>query len=444
MLRNLYSAVSGLKSSQQKMDVIGNNIANVNTTGFKKGQVNFSDMLYQQLSEAAAPNGNLGGTNGKSIGLGTKVSSINTIFTQGAFVTTGRPTDLAIENEGFFCVSNGQEILYTRNGNFGVDSQGNLVTAEGYKVLGQMGTEGSNLQPIKIPLGETLAPNKTSTVVIGNNLKSSTEVDGVHNTSIEVFDNLGTSHILKTEFKKNAADGEWTVTMSLDPASPMIKEWLAANVPNYDTLSPTEKQNALNNANDALLTNRTSKLVFDKQGLIDTTATQAANGTAGTDLINPLEFTPPGADTMNISFDVSSMTQYASNSTATSKGQDGNPAGTIKSITFDSAGTVYGVLSGGYATELGKLTLATFTNNEGLKAVGNTMYVSTNNSGEPLYGVANADGKGSIGVGYLEASNIDLSSEVTDMIITQRMYSMNAKMITVADEMLQELVNIKR
>lgn len=444
MLRNLYSAVSGLKAHQQKMDVIGNNIANVNTTGFKKGQVNFSDMMYQQLSEAAGPSGNIGGTNGIGIGLGTKVSSVNTIFTQGTFITTGRGTDVAIENEGFFCVSNGTEIFYTRNGNFGIDSQGNLVTAEGYKVLGQMGTEGSNLQPIKIPLGETLAPTKTSTVLLGNNLKSSTEVGGTHNTSIEIFDNLGTSHIVKTEFKKNADDGEWTVTMSLDPASPMIKDWLADNVPNYESLSPSEKQKALNDANDALLTNRTSTIIFNEQGILDKAATQAANGTSGTDLIKSLEFTPPGAEAMNINFDISSMTQYASNSTATAKGQDGNPAGTVKSITFDSNGTVYGVLSGGYATELGKLTLATFTNNEGLKAVGNSMYVSTNNSGEPVYGVANADGKGSIGVGYLEASNVDLSAEITDMIITQRGYSVNAKMITVADEMLQELVNIKR
>lgn len=444
MLRNLYSAVSGLKSCQTKMDVIGNNISNVNSTGFKKGQVNFSDMLYQQTKEASSPGANIGGTNGMSVGLGTKVSSINTVFTQGAFVTTGRTTDLAIENEGFFVVSNGQETFYTRNGNFGLDKEGNLVTAEGYKVLGRMGADGGNLQPIQIPLGQTMAPTKTSMIALGNNLKASTSTDGVHNTSIEIFDTLGSSHIIKTEFKKTANDGEWKVTMALDPASPMIKDWLAQNVPNYDTLNTTEKEKALEDANNALLTNRTSTLIFGADGLVDKNATQAANGTNGDDLVNPIKLTPPGTDEMTVSFDLSGMTQYDSNSTATATGQDGNPAGTIKSITFDSSGAVYGVFSGGYLKELGQLTLATFTNNEGLKAIGNSLYTKTNNSGEPTYGVANSDGNGSIGVGYLEASNVDLSAEVTDMIITQRAYSMNAKMITVADEMLQELVSIKR
>lgn len=444
MLRNLYSAVSGLKAHQTKMDVIGNNIANVNTTGFKKGQVNFSDMMYQQLGEASAPSANLGGKNGISIGLGTKVSSVNTVFSQGALVTTGRSTDLAIENDGFFVVSNGQELFYTRNGNFGIDQQGNLVTAEGYRVLGKMEGGESELQPIRIPLGDTLPPTKTANVVLGNNLKASTEVGGIHNTSIEVFDNLGTSHIIKTEFKKTANDGEWTVTMSLDPASPMIKKWLADNVPNYDSLSTAAKQTALEDANNALLSNRTSTIIFNAKGVLDTAKTQQANGTNGNNLIKTLSFTPPGAENLSIDFDISTMTQYSSNSTATAKSQDGNPAGTIKSITFDSNGSVYGVFSGGYAKEIGQLTLASFTNNEGLKASGNSLYTKTNNSGEPVYGTANSEGKGSIAVGYLEASNVDISQEVTDMITTQRGYSMNAKMITVADEMLQELVSIKR
>lgn len=442
MLRSMFSAVSGLRAHQTKMDVVANNVANVNTVGFKKGNIQFSDMMTQTIQSSAGPTGNIGGTNGIAIGLGTKVSSQDTLFTQGALMTTGSSTDLAIQGDGFFVVTDGTNIFYTRAGNFGIDAAGNLVTSEGYKVLGQTG-DGNLLTPLTVPLGETLPPTKTSSVTVGNNLNSSTEIGNTHNTSIEVFDTLGNSHIIKTDFTK-VGDNEWEITMSLDPSSTMIKDWLADNVPNYDTLSAEEKKVKLQEANDALLTNRTSTLIFSEQGGVDTAATQAANGATGDKLSEPLQFTPPGTDEMSIDFNFSSMTQFSSSTTAAAKGQDGNPAGTIKSITFDTSGNLYGVFTGGYTKELGSVTLATFTNNEGLEAVGGTMYKKGNNSGEPVYGSANQGGNGGIAVGYLEAANVDLSEEITNMIITQRGYQMQSKIITVSDEMLQELVNMKR
>lgn len=442
MLRSMFSAVSGLKAHQTKMDVIANNVANVSTAGFKKSSIQFSDMMSQTMQSSAGPSGNIGGINGISIGLGTKVASQDTLFTQGALMMTGSGSDLAIQGEGFFVVTNGSEIFYTRNGNFGVDSQGNLVTAEGYKVLGNTG-DGNMLQPIQVPLGETIAPTKTDKVIVGNNLNSSTEVGKSHNTSIEVFDNLGNSHIIKTEFTKTA-DNEWDVTMSLDPGSKMVKDWLNVNAPDFDNLSETDKKIKLEEANNALLTNRTSKIVFTTNGVIDQAATQAANGVAGDKLANPLQFNPPGANAMSVDFDYSSMTQFSSSTTAVAKSQNGNPAGAIKSITFDANGNLYGMFTGGSSKQLATLTLATFTNNEGLEPIGGTMFREGNNSGVPVYGIANNNGNGGIAVGYLEASNVDLSEEITNMIVTQRGYSMQAKMITTSDEMLQELVNMKR
>lgn len=433
MLRSMYSAVSGLRAQQIKMDVIANNIANTSTVGFKKSNIQFADMMTQTMQSSAGPSGNKGGINGIAIGLGTKVSSQDTMFTQGALMTTGSSTDLAIQGDGFFVVSNGAEIFYTRAGNFGVDALGNLVTAEGYKVLGTVG-DGNMLTPLQVPLGETLEPTRTSIVIMGNNLNSSTEIGVTHNTSIEVFDSLGNSHIVKVDFTKDA-DNEWTATMSLDPANSLIKNWLKNNVPNFDTLSDSEKNAKLEEANNAILTNRTSSLVFNTQGMLD-----EGRSTLG----GPLKFSPVGAEEMSIDFDFSKMSQLNSSTTAAAKGQDGHPAGTIKSISFDQNGNLYGMFTGGNAKYLGSLTMATFTNNEGLEALGGTMYKVGSNSGQPVYGYANEGGNGSLAVGYLEASNVDLSEEVTNMITTQRSYQFNSKMITVTDEMLQELVNMKR
>lgn len=433
MLRSMYSAVSGLRAQQIKMDVIANNIANTSTVGFKKSNIQFSDIMTQTIQSSAGPSGNKGGTNGIAIGLGTKVSSQDTLFTQGALMTTGSSTDLAIQGDGFFVVTDGTEIFYTRAGNFGVDALGNLVTADGYKVLGAMG-EGEVLTPLKVPLGETLEPTRTTSVMVGNNLNSATEIGATNNTSIEVFDSLGNSHIIKVDFTKDA-ENEWTATMSLDPASSLIKDWLGDNVSNFDSLSDEEKKVKLEEANDAILTNRTSNLVFDTKGRLDLD-NSTING--------PLEFEPIGTDPMSIDFDFSSMTQLNSNTTATAKSQNGNPAGTIKSISFDQNGNLYGIFTGGSAKYLGSISMATFTNNEGLEAVGGTMYKAGSNSGQPVYGYANSGGNGSLAVGYLEASNVDLSEEITNMITTQRSYQFSSKMITVSDEMLQELVNMKR
>lgn len=285
MIRSLYSGVSGMRSNQTKMDVIGNNIANVNTTGFKSGRVRFQDMLSQTMASAQeATPGNLGGVNAQQVGLGVKVGAIDTIMTDGALQPTSRDLDLAIEGTGFFMVSQddaGTMKLFTRDGAFYRDSAGDLVNAGGYKVLGT-------------PTDPTTIPTNPQKLAITNTR------------------NIG-----------------------------------------------------------------------------------------GVDL-------------------------------------------DLQSFSIDGSGTIKGVYSDGNSYNIGQIAVAKFDNSAGLEKVGNNNYRASNNSGDPAIGTANADGYGVIRQGVLEMSNVDLANEFTELIVTSRSYQANSRTITTSDEMLQELLSLKR
>jgi len=287
MIRSLYSGVSGMRSNQTKMDVIGNNIANVNTTGFKSGRVRFQDMLSQTMANAQeATPGNLGGVNAQQVGLGVKVGAIDTIMTDGALQPTSRDLDLAIEGTGFFMVSQddaGTMKLYTRDGAFYRDSKGDLVNAGGYHVLGYKGA------------------------VVG------------------------------------------------DPTSLDIK-------------------NTRNTVDDE-----------------------------GNDIVVDLQ-----------------------------------------TFSIDGSGIIKGVYSDGKSYDIGQIAIAKFDNNAGLEKTGNNNYRASNNSGDPAIGTANAAGYGVIRQGVLEMSNVDLANEFTELIVTSRSYQANSRTITTSDEMLQELLSLKR
>ncbi|MBF7096316.1 flagellar hook-basal body complex protein [Alkalibacter mobilis] len=297
MLRSLYAGVSGMRNNQTKMDVIGNNIANVNTTGFKSGRVRFQDMLSQTIANAQSPTANsLGGVNPQQIGLGVKVGAIDTIMTGGALQPTNRDLDFAIEGNGFFVVSqdtNAEMKYYTRDGAFYRDYQGNLVNASGYRVLGYMPAAG-------------------------------------------------------------------------DPyASPEM-----------------------------------SNLDIDEASM------------------KPLSI--PNTITVGVN-DLS-----------------------LETFSIDGSGQIIGVYSDGNPYLLGQLAVSKFNNSEGLEKAGNNNYTASNNSGQPETGVANGDGFGTIRQGVIEMSNVDLANEFTEMIITSRSYQANSRTITTSDEMLQELINLKR
>lgn len=451
MIKSMFAGVSGLRAHQVKMDNIANNISNVNTDGFKKTRVNFTEMMNQTVKDASGSSLAKGGTNAVQIGLGVQVGSQNTINTQGNLKSTGRNLDLAIAGEGYFIVSNGGQSFYTRNGILSVDKEGNLVNGEGLKVNGKLVNENGEipslypLEPIKIPLGQTVTPKATNQIKMSNNLDSSAIQGQKHITSIEVFDNLGGSHVVELEFAKGASNGEWDLKTSLSQTNPLIQDWLATNSPGFDSLNTAAKLTALENANDAILgAARTSKVLFASDGTLDEDATRTANGTAAPDLLHKVSFTPKGGNTLNVDLKIDNLTQYSSVSTAMANSQNGNPTGILKAINFNDKGEVYATFSNGFNKKLGVVALATFSNPEGLKKTGGSLFEETTNSGIVSIGVPGENDKGSITPGYVESSNVDLSEELTEMIVVQRGYSVNGKVITTSDEMLQELVNIKR
>lgn len=451
-MRALYSAVSGLKANQVKMDVISNNIANSNTIGFKKSRLNFSEMMRQNIKTASSSNPDgLGGTNSIGIGLGVQIASMNTITTQGTFQNTGRALDVGIQGEGYFAVTDGSNTYYTRNGNFVISSDGSLVTTDGYRVLGKSTDENGlieNIYPLealKVPLGQSMPPKATSSITLGNNLDASAEVGFKTSATLKVYDSTGVGYQISVDFIKTDTNGEWDVQFSFDASNQIVKDWLKDNVPNYDTLSKTDKEAAIVAANNALVANgRNSKVVFTEDGKLDINATRAANGVVEPQYLSQVSFTPPDGLPVNIDIDIANITQYSGSSNIVSREQDGNPMSVLQSVTFSDKGEVLGIFTNGFTKVLGTVVTATFSNVEGLDSIGGGYYSESLNSGTILYSKPGANGHGTFAVGCLELSNTDMSEELTDMIVTQRAYQMNSKTMMTADEMLQELMNLKR
>ncbi len=390
MLRSMFSSISGLRSHQTMMDVTGNNIANVNTAGFKSSQTLFQDTLSQLLQGAAAPNAQQGGTNPSQVGLGTRVAGINTNFGQGAAQTTGRATDLMISGDGFFVVDNGNEQLYTRAGSFSFDANGRLVTTDGALVQGWGATNGvvdanGPLGPLTLPIGALQQPQATSTITMGGNLPADTASTNALPTAIEVYDGQGNARTVSIAYTRVSAT-QWGVQVT-DGAT-------VAN----------------------------STLTFAADGTGPTPATVVVNG---------------------LTIDMGAMTGFAGSNTAAALVQDGSAAGTLSSFGVGPDGALIGVFSNGRRETLGQLALATFANPGGLEKAGGSAYRASVNSGNVQVGVP-GDGRGTLAGGMLEMSNVDLAQEFTNLIIAQRGFQANSRVITASDEILQDLVNMKR
>ena len=399
MLRSLFSGVSGLRAHQTMLDVVGNNIANINTAGYKTSQAVFEDTLSQMLRAAGAPQGGVGGTNPAQVGLGVRLAGIFTNFGQGASQTTGRATDLAIQGDGFFAVRNGGEVDYTRAGDFSFDQDGTLVTPDGSVVQGWLAGAGgainTNATPgdLKIPLGASLPPVQTSTATLSGNLDAAAAVGGGVTASITMYDAQGKSDAVKFVFS-NTGPNAW----SLQPV-------------------------------DGNGTNLGAPLAL------------AFNGSGQLTTASPATVSINGA---NVAIDLSGLTQFGGQTTASATAQNGSPQGSLASFTISQDGTLVGVFSNGLKQALGQVALASFTNPPGLEKVGSSMYRSTVNSGNAQLGTAASGGRGSLASGTLEMSNVDLGQEFTQMIVAQRGFEANAKVITASDEVLQDLVNLKR
>lgn len=416
MMRSLFSGVAGLANHQTRMDVIGNNIANVNTVGYKAGRATFQDMLSQTLQGASSAGTNTGGTNPMQVGLGSGVASIDTMFTDGSTQSTGKQTDLAISGQGFFILKDGSNQFYSRAGDFDFDSLGNMVVpGSGYQVMGWNGTNGvinttGATAPIVIPVGTSMPAKASTSITYENNLNADAAVGDAVSASISVYDSLGGAHKVPVVFTKSA-DNTWDVSFASGATSTTI------DGATFDISSAT------------------TSLVFD-----DTTG-QLSTGTAGIDVTGSFS---NGGTMGNLTLTVSGLTQYSGTSTLAATDTDGYAAGTLQKKTIDSTGTIVGTFSNGETQNLAQIALAVFNNPGGLTKVGDTLFEKSNNSGEPQVGTVGTGGRGGVTASALEMSNVDLSQEFSNMIITQRGFQANSKIITTSDEMLEILANLKR
>ncbi len=390
MLRSLYSGISGLRSHQTMLDVTGNNIANVNTTGFKSSSTQFQDTLSQLTQGAGAPGAANGGTNPAQIGLGVQVSGIATNFAQGSAQATGRATDMMISGEGFFVTRSGNETLYSRAGAFDLDAAGRLVSPDGSIVQGWSAVNGQlaggTPGDITLPKGTIAGATATTTSTVTGNLPSDAAVGTQVVQDKEVFNAAGEARNMVLTFTRTA--GGWNVA-----------------------------------GNDGAGGTGTGVLTFDAAGNQTGAGALALGG---------------------VNVNLSTITGYADLSTVEISAQNGRAAGTLDSFTLSEDGTLIGSFSNGVKEPVARIALANFTNPGGLEKAGGNGYRPTANSGGAEIGAPGTGGMGSLIGGALEMSNVDLSQEFTNLIVAQRGFQANARIITTSDEVLQELTNLKR
>ncbi|KQO64909.1 flagellar hook protein FlgE [Curtobacterium sp. Leaf261] len=391
MLRSLYSGISGLRSHQEMLDVTGNNIANVNTAGFKASTTVFQDTLSQMTQGAGGPQTGIGGTNPAQIGLGVQVAGVSTNFSQGSAQATGKATDLMISGDGFFVTRQGNDTVYTRAGSFDFDANGRLVTPDGKIVQGYSATngvvnDGGGLGDISLPLNAAAPATATTSATVAGNLPSDTAVGQVISRDSDVYDAYGTKHTMTLSYKKT--DAGWDVT-----------------------------------AADGSGKGASASITFGADGKISSGGSLKVG---------------------NITADMSQLTGFATLSTASIVSQNGHEAGTLQGFSLSKDGTLVGQFSNGSSLAVGRIALATFANPAGLEKTGNSGYRSTANSGNASVGIPGSAGVGSLASGTLEMSNVDLSQEFTNLIVAQRGFQANARIITTSDEVLQELTNLKR
>lgn len=528
MMRSMFAGVSGLKTHQTRMDVIGNNIANVNTAGYKAARATFQEMLTQTLRGASAPTSDRGGTNPQQVGLGVQMGSIDVKHTQGNIQPTGYITDLAIEGEGFFILEDGENRLYTRAGMFGLDRgrdatedgssdggeeavEGSLISlVSGHRVLGyKANSDGvidpnAKLEPLYISASEGISPKATDTVQFAGNLDARYEPGRIVSRTVQVYDSLGREHTVIVDLQRDQ-DSAWQWSTRLSVTSdriPSDKRGLIQSNATYkirnngnggfELIDDSDPQDikVLAKSSDGLVwtiedpDNRytfelSKQITTDDLGRSDNNVIVVRTASSGNGLVltadvalvvdeenpedfgvitfNPdgsflgvepeestIAFSPARAGNLTIKMDFAQFTQYANDFTGRFLSQNGYASGALESYVIDQNGVIVGSFSNGLTRPLGQIALAKFSNTGGLMRAGSTMYVETANSGTAQVQAPGTAGYGTIAPSSLEMSNVDLSDEFTEMIVTQRGFQANSRIITTSDEMLQELVNLKR
>lgn len=424
------AGLTGLNAFSSWLSVIGNNLANINTVGFKGSSVSFQDLVSQSLGGSA--------TNPMQVGLGVAMGSVSPSFSQGAVESTRDPMNAAIQGSGFFVVKNGSDVGYTRAGNFTFDNNGVLVTTGGLKVQGWTAvspTTGAIVSTgapgdISVPPGVLREPVATTSFSAVTNLNAGAAVGDTFTSTVQVYDALGTQHAITLTYTKTAA-GAWGFKA----------EAPGAEVTGGTAGTPFQLAAAT--------------LTFDAQGALSAfTPAAPATGGGAAPTIADVSFTTPtwtsGAAASALKFDIvdaagnASLSGFNAPSATSSINQDGAGAGMISSMSVQEDGTILATFGAGQTVAVGQLALANFNNPKGLSKLGSNIFGASQASGVPNVGTAGTSGRGSLIGSAIEQSNVDIAQEFTSMILAQRGYQANSKTITVSDEMLLETLNLKR
>jgi flagellar hook protein FlgE len=417
MIGSLFAGITGLNVNAKALTVIGDNIANVNTTAFKSNRVSFANILSQTLA----------GTGGSEIGRGVEFWGTTPMWSQGSVENTTNPTDMAINGSGFFILRDAANAsYYTRAGDFSFDRDGYLVNpdglfAQGYEVL-SVQPDGAltlgNVADINVPGQSTSPPQASSEFTVDVNLDArAADLDTYSTTSI-VYDSVGNTIPMTLTFTKQTVN-DWDVSVTVPPGT------VADPTPGGD------------------INISVSNFTFDGTGTLDDGADPIISFT------NLLSGASPLTLIWNVFEDATSvtngdLTQYASPSTTTFQTQDGYTSGVLRGVSVDEAGVVTGSYSNGQLTPLFQVQLADFPNYYGLNKMGKNLYAESRDSGQPMVGTAQTGRLGNISPSSIEMSNVDLAQEFVKMITTQRAFQANSRVITASDEILAELMNIKR
>lgn len=428
-MRALSSGVSGLRNHQMMMDVIGHNIANINTIGFKGSRIAFGELFSQTLRGATQAMGTNGGINPMQVGLGARVASIDTSYSQGGIESTARSTDLAIQGNSFFVVQKDGQNFYTRVGTFQFDSNGRLVhSGSGAVLQGKMADnrgnipDGTRLENIHIAVDLKVPAQATTLVKYAGNLNANAEIGTEVNGSVSVFDSLGNRHALTVTFTKmNDNEWSWKVTMP-DPDNPG-EELIVGGGPE-------------------------ASVGFDGNGMI--TSLNGVDLEKGASVELPVSFLPEGgANLLDLNIEIgkaleyTGVTQSEGVSNLSPREQNGYGTGALTDIFIDQNGKVIGTFSNGTIQTLAQIMVAEFSNPSGLLKMGDNLLEISSNSGMAAV-VSPESSSTTIFSGALEMSNVDLAEEFTRMIVAQRGFQSNARVISVSDDILNEVVNLKR
>ena len=430
----MFTAVTGLLANQERIDVIANNIANVNTTGYRSSRALFKDVFSETLQGGTAPSSATGGSNPEQIGLGVTLSSIDIDFTGGSPNTTGVSSDLCISGDGFFVLSDGTNKYYTRDGSFDTNTAGYLIDpstgtyVQGYMAdsTGKIATD-TPISNLYIPVGSDAIVKATTSASFNGNLNSDEATGTTVERQVQSYDSLGTERDFDVTFTK-------ANTVTVGGVDYNAWTW-TATYDGTDVLSPSGSQHVV-------LFDDNGK--YYAEGTLSGGTFTASSGPQISASATTLGATSLPIDPFTFTIDFSSVTTLSDTSDITLSSQDGFPRGILSSYDIGTDGTITGAYSNGMTRTIGAVALATFSNTEGLKRSGSNLFLETPSSGLAQVGYANSGSRGSIQGGALESSNVDLGTELSNMIVTQRAYQANARSVTTVDTMLQEAVNLIR